>query len=108
MAYQSNRRAHDARIERAVIGGIDAVTAKAAKAAKPLTPVRSGRLRDSMRNEPARTRGDQVVGSFGSYDVPYAIYVEKGTRRMAGRFMLQRAADATFPDVVKEIRSRLR
>jgi len=67
--------------------------------AKRLAPVRTGRLRDSIRIL-ERGAGYVIVGS----DVEYAPYVEFGTYRMAPRSFLRPAVwDAvyTFQEVIK-------
>ena len=67
--------------------------------AKRFAPVRTGRLRDSIRVL-ERGSGYVIVGS----DVEYAPYVEFGTYRMAPRSFLRPAVwDAvyTFQEVIK-------
>lgn len=61
------------------------------------TPHDTGALQNSITFEEARPDGKGVVGSFGSYDVYYAIYQEIGTRFITGSFYLRRAADQAFP-----------
>jgi HK97 gp10 family phage protein len=64
-----------------------------------ITPVDTGRLRDSLRIL-VDTRGLKV--SIGS-DVPYSKYVEFGTSRMAPRAMIRRTLDEfgpTFTDII--------
>lgn len=41
------------------------------------------------------------VGSFGN--VPYALYVEVGTYKMAGRHYMKRSGDAIFPNLIQNI-----
>lgn len=60
------------------------------------TPVRTGTLRRSWTVEKATPSSFKAV--LGTA-VPYAPFVEFGTRRMAGRGMLQRALDDTRAEV---------
>ena len=93
---------------RAVEQGMNMNLAKSVQVAKPLTPVRTGILQGSIRMEPAKEiKTNIVVGYFGSFDVNYALYVEKGTVYMSGRHMLQRAADEVFPKLRDDIRKAL-
>jgi len=87
------------RIDSAVENAMNATLIDAvAQAQQPgWTPRDTGNLANSITFEGAKRAGNGWVGSFGSYDVHYAIYVEVGTYKMAGRFYLRRAADAIFP-----------
>ncbi len=67
--------------------------------ARELAPVRTGRLRDSIRISRAR-RGEAIVEATA----PYAGYVEYGTRYMKPRpYMRPAAAEA-----VEKLREKLR
>ena len=91
---------------RSVIQGMNMNLAKAVQIAKPLTPVRTGILQGSIRMEPAKEVAPNIiVGYFGSFDVNYALYVEKGTVYMSGRYMLQQAADQAFPKLKNDIKN---
>lgn len=67
-------------------------------------PVKSGTLKGSLRFEPAQTSGSRTIGSFGSYDVTYAIWQEIGTRFMLGKQFLRRSADIHFPTLPSRIK----
>lgn len=67
-------------------------------------PVDTGALKNSLRFEPAQGSGPQLIGSFGSYDISYAIWQEIGTRFMAGQFYLRRSADLHFPELPTHIK----
>lgn len=95
------------RIDSAVENAMNATLMDAvAQAQQPgWTPRDTGNLANSITFEGARRDGNGWAGSFGSYDVHYAIYVEVGTWKMQGRFYLRRSADKIFPslpDRVKE------
>ena len=92
-------------VVRSVEQGMNMNLAKAVQQAKSFTPVRTGILQGSIRMEPAKeVSPNLIVGYFGSWDVNYAIFVEKGTVYMAGHHMLQRAADICFPKLKDDIR----
>ena len=65
--------------------------------AKQLAPVRSGKLRNSIK-----TKVEGMKGEVYS-DVSYAGYVENGTRKMRARPFLRPAYDAC----IKELMSRV-
>ncbi len=58
--------------------------------AKQMTPVDTGRLKDSMKVFSIRREGEEIVMEWGS-DVEYALFVEFGTVRMRGFYMMTRA-----------------
>lgn len=80
-----------------LLRAMDRTMTEAVAVTQANTPVRTGRLRGSMAAVPAVALGSVVRGQFGSFGVPYAIFVEGGTRYMAGRFMIRTAADQVFP-----------
>lgn len=94
------------RIDSAVENGMNATLIDAAgQAQQPgWTPRDTGALVDSITFEGAKKSGGGWIGSFGSYTINYAIYVEVGTWKMVGRFYLRRAADAVFPHLPARIR----
>ena len=96
-------------VKRAIVHGMNVNLAKCVQTVKPRTPVQTGILQGSMRMEPAREIEKNIVsGYFGSWDVNYAIFVEKGTIRMSGRHMMQSTADEVFPELGKNIRDSLK
>lgn len=84
--------------------GIDETTAAAVTPAKERTPVRTGTLQGSIQFRAARREGNRIVGSFGSYDVNYALWVEIGAKGRPGRHMLRQAADQEFPKLGERIK----
>jgi HK97 gp10 family phage protein len=67
-----------------------------ASRARGFAPVRTGRLRRSIK---AR-RGPGGVGGHVEVGAPYGYYVENGTRHMRGRFYMKRAVEASGAQVV--------
>jgi len=69
--------------------------------------LRTSTLQGSVQARPAeiRSTGD-VVGYWGSFDVDYAIYIEKGTGRIQAQRQLQNAADEEYPKLAERIRRR--
>jgi hypothetical protein len=87
----------------AVRVGMNETLAKAVNHAKGSVPVDTSVLQGSLRMEPAG--GSPLKGSFGSYDVNYAIYVEMGTSRMGAQPYIRPAVDAEFPQIGKRIKA---
>jgi HK97 gp10 family phage protein len=79
--------------------------------AKRLCPVRTGRLRDSIRVEEISDKicdvvagGIEVSGKF----VNYAVFVEYGTRYFVGRFYMHSALEtikAKFKSLVEQVKT---
>ena len=117
--------------------GIDETMAACVVDAKRETPVRTGALQGSVRFEPAKVRGNEAKGTWGSFDINYAFYIEVGvqagvatvqahtrqnksgkissvrshTRRYGsreGRNMLRNAADNEYPKLKKRIAKRFK
>ena len=86
--------------------GIEETMAACVVDAKRETPVRTGTLQGSVRFEPAKVRGNEAKGTWGSFDVNYAVYVEVGTRGRPGVNMLRDSADENYPKLAGNIRSR--
>ena len=92
----------------AVRKGMNHNLAECVRVTKGYTPVRTGILQGSMRMEPAKeVRKGVLAGFFGSWDVNYAIYVEKGTIYMSGYYMMERAASEIFQKLGEHIREAL-
>jgi len=62
-------------------------------------------LQGSIRMEPSALRGLHVVGTWGSFTVNYALYVEQGNGRMLGQGQLRGAADFEYPKLAARIRA---
>jgi hypothetical protein len=70
---------------------------------KALTPVRTGRLKNSMTGE----RSGFLQGRVFTR-VVYAVFVEFGTARMAPRAMMRRGADAFLPKGLEYLKKKLK
>ena len=95
-------------IERATREALEDVGKDFVQAADPLTPIDEGDLRDSTKAEKVERKGDRLSIEMGSFDIPYALHVERGTSRMEGELMYQRAADQTWPKLDDKIKSAMR
>ncbi|HBY46024.1 MAG TPA: hypothetical protein DEU95_06285 [Chloroflexi bacterium] len=92
-----------AQIHEQTARAMDAVLSDATASAQRSAPIDTGALKNSITFKPAVKTGGALVGSFGSYDIGYAIYQEMGTYRMAARPYLRPAADAFFPTLLDRI-----
>jgi hypothetical protein len=97
------KETHD-RVVRAVQQAVDDTTADAVARSRGIAPVKTGALRSSLRAAPARIDRNYVIGTWGSFSIHYAIYVELG--RYA-RPYLRPAADATYSRLKDRIRERM-
>ena len=70
----------------------------------PVAKVAGGTLRSSLRFEAAKSSGNTLMGSFGSYTINYALWQEIGTRFFAGKFYLRRSADIHFKQIPERIK----
>ena len=97
-----------AELERATVEGMENVGAEFVRVADPLTPVDEGDLRKSTRTDPVKRDADGLSIEMGSFDIRYALHVERGTSRTDGKMMYQRSADATWPKLNARIKSAMR
>lgn len=81
----------------AVVDAMDTTLLAAVEHAQRNAPRRTGQLANSLTMEGTKRSGSGYEGSFGSYTVNYAVYVELGTRFMGAQPYLRPAADAEFP-----------
>lgn len=58
------------------------------------TPVDTGRLKTSWQAGPDHVEEEHGTAVEGGTNVEYAAFVEYGTHKMAGRFMLTKAVEA--------------
>lgn len=73
-------------------------------AAKARVPVRTGRLKASIRTQKTGPlRREVIADSLKSADESYAIWVEKGTSRMAPRPYMAPAVDAAEPNFFERV-----
>ena len=83
---------------------MDRVMAKCVREAKIMVPVQTATLQGSIRMEPTKLEGDDLVGKWGSYNVMYAVFVELGTINMDAQPYLRPPADKLYPSLPGEIR----
>ena len=116
-------------IERASEWGIDKTTSECVRDAKENVPVRTGALQGSIRMQPATRRGKYIEGTWGSFDVNYALAIELGNpsliprdadnrreslpyssrgRNTGNRGFLRGAADKQYPKLAGRIRAAAR
>ncbi len=83
---------------------MDRVMAKCVEQAKATVRVKTTTLQGSIRMEPTKLSGGDLVGIWGSYNVLYAIFQELGTIYMEPWPALRPAADRYYPTLPGEIR----
>jgi len=84
--------------------GMDSVMSKCVGMAKGTVPVVTATLQGSIRMEPTKEQGGEMVGRWGSYNVLYAIFVELGTSKMSAQPYLRPSADRLYPTLPGEIK----
>lgn len=94
------------KVEAAAIAGINETTGACVVMAMGLVHRRSGTLRGSIRIEPARSSGGRVMGSWGSFDVNYALWQEVSMKH-GGKPYLRPSADAEYPKLGGRIRGHM-
>lgn len=92
-----------ARLTKAVLAGSLVVREHAVEKC----PYKTGNLRSSIHPDLLVDTETRVVMNIGT-DVEYAVYVEKGTSKMAPRPYLQPALDENKDEIVAEIRLALK
>lgn len=80
--------------------GIEKIAKQCAAAAAADTPVRTGRAQRSLRAAPAQTHGNRTGAAWGSFGVPYYIFLELRAN------MLRNAADQHYPQLAVLIAER--
>lgn len=86
--FEDNSEEVLAATKRALVRGLEAIGMKAETYAKDNTPVRTGRLRNSMTHAVDNDEPAAYVGT----NVNYGIFVENGTQKQKANHMLKRAA----------------
>jgi hypothetical protein len=94
-------------VERASIRGVDQTMAKCVTSAKGRVRVKTATLQGSLRFQPAVSFGVGVRGTWGSFDVNYALWQEIGTAVMSAQPYLRPAADAEYPQLKRRIQANL-
>ena len=97
-ALHMNIEAQKQRIRAALLAGMEDFGAAIVQTTEDETPVVTGNLVGALDHEISQSGSIlRLRVGFIRYYVRYDIYVEKGTSRMAGRFMLTRAVDLHTP-----------
>ena len=90
-----------ARHRQAQKAAVEEVTTLAAADAAADTPVDTGRAQRSVQAQPAQSQGNRTGASWGSFGVPYYIFLE-----LRGN-MLRNAADQHYPQLARALRNQL-
>ena len=93
-----------AKVERALMRGIDKTTSQAAITAKRLVHIDTSTLQGSISPDPARVEGDEVVGQFSTHDVAYAKPQEFLPPEKGGKPYMRPAADEAAKNLAGNIR----
>ena len=86
--FEDNSQEVVAAMKMAIVRGLEAIGMKAETYAKDNTPVRTGRLRNSMTHA---VYNEELATYIGT-NVNYGIFVENGTQKQKANHMLKRAA----------------
>ncbi len=73
---------------------------------RKVTPVDTGRLRNSIHPEALQDSGDVLVGTVGT-DVEYSVYVEFGTSKMEPRAMFRIGSANAKPKIRKKFKEAI-
>lgn len=85
--------------------GIEQTMAGCVTVAKVKVRFRTGVLQGSLRFAAAKIISNGVSGTWGSFDVNYALWQEIGTRKMSAQPYLRPAADQEYPMLASRIRA---
>lgn len=86
--FEDNREEVLSAMKKALVRGLEAIGMKAETYTKDNTPVKTGRLRNSMTHAVDEDEPAAYIGT----NVNYGIFVENGTQRQKANHMLRRAA----------------
>lgn len=96
-----------AAVEAAAIAAINETMGECVTMAKVLVRKKTTNLQGSLRLEPASRRGTSIVGTWGSFDVNYALWQEIGTSRMSAQPYLRPSGDTHYPKLSGRIKARV-
>lgn len=94
----------DSIVKGRIVPAVDRSTGIVTGAAKQIVPVDTGELRDSIHPEPAVDHNSQVVGAVVA-DAGHALFVERGTVKMAAQPYLRPSLISTEQEVLREFGS---
>lgn len=84
---------------------INSILADCVRESKAVVPVRTAILQGSIQMRVAEKGGSSGwSGTWGSWNVNYAIFVELGTQFMRARSYLRSVADRLYPQLADRIR----
>lgn len=89
--FKDNSKAVKAALEAAILEALQGIGEAAEKHAKEKAPVDTGNLRDHIRHMVVEDDKSVLIGTYDE-EVPYALYVEVGTHKMAAQPFLKPAA----------------
>lgn len=89
--FKDNSKAVKAALEAAILEALNGIGEAAEKHAKEKAPVDTGNLRDHIRHMVVEDDKSVLIGTYDE-EVPYALYVEVGTHKMAAQPYLKPAA----------------
>lgn len=89
--FKDNSKAVKAALEAAILEALHGIGEAAEKHAKEKAPVDTGNLRDHIRHMVVEDDKSVLIGTYDE-EVPYALYVEVGTHKMAAQPYLKPAA----------------
>jgi hypothetical protein len=95
------------RVRRASLIGVNRTMGKCIVTAKELVHVDTSTLQGSIRSEPARETASGATGTWGSFDVNYALWQEVLPSERGGKAYLRPAADTHYRELGNEIRGAL-
>lgn len=101
------QRAIEEHLDEATKAGLNDTMEACVEQAKINAPVLTGALREDIAYQPAQESGSRIVGRWGNWTIPYAIYQEDGTIYIQAKRYLQRAQDQEYPKTAARIRSHM-
>ena len=91
----------------AAIVAVNQTMAACVQMAKGLVRFDTGALQGSIRMEPARVEGDGIRGTWGSFDINYALWQEIGTSVMTAKPYLRPSADFEYGRLESRMRAAM-
>lgn len=97
-----------AKLRAAEKGALVKVGSRIIGKAVPRAPILTGALRRSLRFDPPEDTPSGVTMLLGSFDIGYALYQERGTSRIPGKFYLKRSIDEEVPNLPAVLKDELK
>jgi hypothetical protein len=95
------------KVERAAVKSINRVMGECVEEAQTLVHVRYGFLQGSLRFEPAHSIAEGALGTWGSFDINYALWQEVLPPARGGKPYMRPSADHNYPHLAVYIREAL-